>query len=144
MIDTLRHDLVQALRSLRRRPTFAVLAVVTLALGIGATSAIFSVVNGVLLRPLPFERPEELMLVHTRLDGVPGREVSVPAGTTTSGRWCCSAIPAAVLIEPSPPATPSARTPDRARRSSSSGSREGSSSTTTSAAGSASRSTAAG
>lgn len=78
MMDTLRHDLVQALRSLRRRPTFAVLAVATLALGIGATSAIFSMVNGVLLRPLPFERPGELMLVHTRLDGVPGRELSQP------------------------------------------------------------------
>ncbi|HEX2219746.1 MAG TPA: ABC transporter permease [Gemmatimonadales bacterium] len=77
-MDTLRHDLLQALRSLRRRPTFAALAVVTLALGIGATSAIFSVVNGVLLRPLPFERPGDLMLVHTRLDGVPGRELSLP------------------------------------------------------------------
>ena len=78
MMDTLRHDLLQALRSLRRRPTFATLAVLTLALGIGATSAIFSVVNGVLLRPLPYERPAELMLVHTQLDGVPGRELSLP------------------------------------------------------------------
>jgi predicted permease len=78
MIDTLRHDFVQALRGLRRRPTFALIAVATLSLGIGATSAIFSVVNGVLLRPLPYERPAELMLVHTRLDGVPGRELSPP------------------------------------------------------------------
>jgi putative ABC transport system permease protein len=78
MMDTLRHDLAQAVRSLRRRPTFAALAVTTLALGIGATSAIFSVVNGVLLRPLPYERPDELMLVHTRLDGVPGYELSPP------------------------------------------------------------------
>ena len=77
-MDTLCHDLLQALRSLRRRPTFATLAVLTLALGIGATSAIFSVVNGVLLRPLPYERPAELMLVHTQLDGVPGRELSLP------------------------------------------------------------------
>ena len=78
MMDTFRSDLVQAVRSLRRRPMFATLAVLTLALGIGATSAIFSVVNGVLLRPLPYERPDELMLVHTRLDGVPGRELSQP------------------------------------------------------------------
>ncbi|HEY7611779.1 MAG TPA: ABC transporter permease [Gemmatimonadales bacterium] len=78
MMDTFRHDLSQAVRSLRRRPTFTALAVATLALGIGATSAIFSVVNGVLLRPLPYERPAELMLVHTRLDGVPGRELSLP------------------------------------------------------------------
>ena len=78
MIDTLRHDLGQALRSLRRRPTFAALAVATLALGIGATTAIFSVVNGVLLRPLPYQRPAEVMMVHTRLDGVPGKEFSPP------------------------------------------------------------------
>jgi putative ABC transport system permease protein len=78
MMDTLRHDVAHAIRSLRRRPTFAALAVITLALGIGATSAIFSVVNGVLLRPLPYERPGELLLVHTRLDGVPGRELSLP------------------------------------------------------------------
>jgi putative ABC transport system permease protein len=78
MMDTFRHDLALAIRSLRRRPTFTALAVATLALGIGATSAIFSVVNGVLLRPLPYQRPAELMLVHTRLDGVPGRELSLP------------------------------------------------------------------
>ena len=78
MIDTLRHDLGQALRSLRRRPTFATLAVATLALGIGATTAIFSVVNGVLLRPLPYQRPAEVMMVHTQLDGMPGKELSPP------------------------------------------------------------------
>jgi putative ABC transport system permease protein len=78
MIDTLRHDFTQAIRSLRRRPTFSALAVATLGLGIGATSAIFSVVNGVLLRPLPYQRPEQLMLVHTTLDGEPGRELSPP------------------------------------------------------------------
>ena len=77
-METLRHDIRHAVRALRRRPTFTALAVLTLALGIGATSAIFSVVNGVLLRPLPYERPAELMLVHTRLDGIPGRELSLP------------------------------------------------------------------
>jgi putative ABC transport system permease protein len=78
MLEILRSDLPFALRSLRRRPAFTALAVITLALGIGATTAIFSVVNGVLLRPLPYQRPAEVMMVHTQLDGISGKELSPP------------------------------------------------------------------
>jgi predicted permease len=54
-------DVHFGLRQLRRQPSFSLIAIVVLALGIGANTAIFSVVNGVLLRPLPFEDPERLV-----------------------------------------------------------------------------------
>jgi predicted permease len=62
-MDTLRQDLRFAVRQLMRNPVFATVTLVTIAIGIGANTAIFSVLNSVLLRPLPFEQPEELVQI---------------------------------------------------------------------------------
>ena len=62
-MESLFNDIRYAIRSILKRPGFSLIAVVTLALGIGANTAIFSVVNAVVLRPLPFKEPEKLLQV---------------------------------------------------------------------------------
>lgn len=64
-MDTLRRDLALALRHLRRRPGFTLVAAVSLAVGIGANAAVFTVVNAFLIRDLPFRAPEQLVEVYT-------------------------------------------------------------------------------
>src|SRR5256885_8359194 len=65
----LRHDIVYAARKLRSAPAFTLTVILTLALGIGANTAIFSVVDGVLLRPLPFREPGRVMRLNFIYNG---------------------------------------------------------------------------
>jgi predicted permease len=71
-LDTIARNLRYALRALCHNPTFTVVAILTLALGIGANTAVFSVVNSVLLKPLPYPRSEELVSIRQTAPGAAG------------------------------------------------------------------------
>lgn len=111
-VDDLRSDLRIAMRVWVRRPAFAVVVVATLALGIGANVAVFSVIDGVLLKPLPYPEPDRLGVIYTEL---PRQERGRPASSgpemvalrddttvfsSTGGIWY---RPAALTDDASPP-----------------------------------------
>jgi putative ABC transport system permease protein len=77
LIEDLLFDLRYAVRKLLRTPGFSVIAIATVALGIGATTAIYSVIDATLLRPLPYPKPSELVRIEANLPGVGAHNVGM-------------------------------------------------------------------
>src|ERR1700738_2133084 len=80
-------DLKYALRLLLKSPGFTAVAVLTLTLGVGANTAIFSVVEGILLRPLPFPHAEQLVRIYESPDEVGARSASLNLSDRTVARF---------------------------------------------------------
>jgi putative ABC transport system permease protein len=88
-MSNLLRDIRRAFRQLRKSPGFALIVIVTLALGIGATTAVFSLIEGVLLRPFPFADPEKLVILGDHLGSgtnipVTAREIRIYSAAATA------------------------------------------------------------
>src|SRR6266404_3785109 len=114
-MEAVLRDLRFALRMLVKAPGFAVVAILTLSLGIGANTAIFTVVNAVLLEPLPFKDPERLVLVKEVIPKIGDRPVNVPAPDLAEFQAHNRSFAALAGYKPDQYELSGAGTPERAR-----------------------------
>src|SRR5437773_11554567 len=87
LLETLARDAALALRLLRRNPTYALTALLTLALGLATTTAIFAVIDATLLRPLPFADPGRLVSLNSMLPAANGVEIQFALTEIEIVRW---------------------------------------------------------
>jgi putative ABC transport system permease protein len=88
-MSNLLRDIRRTFRQLRKSPWFALIVILTLALGIGATTAVFSLIEGILLRPFPFADPEKLVILGDHLGSVTNipvtaREIRIYSAASTA------------------------------------------------------------
>src|SRR5579872_1792730 len=105
-------DLRFSIRALRRSPAFTAVAVLTLALGIGANAAIFSVVNAVLLRPLPYANPASLVRIYETSTAIQGHQDSVATGNFIDWRAQARSFSGMALLRFEPFTLTGAATPE--------------------------------
>src|SRR5687768_16034154 len=99
-MDTLLNDIRYGYRSLLKRPGFTAIALITLALGIGANTTIFSVVNAVLLRPFPFKEPDRIVTLWERRANSGRANLPLSGHEFASFKEGIKSFEARTLIEP--------------------------------------------
>src|SRR3954462_2587613 len=86
-LETMIQDVRYGVRQLRRQPSFSAIAILTLALGIGVSTALFSVIDAALLRPLPYSHPEQLVTLDVQESDSSGKSIRYAPSITDMRTW---------------------------------------------------------